>query len=282
MEDILMRDDAPFTAEEWARLDEIVVKVAQKLLVGRRVVEIFGPLGIGTQVVQVSQYHVTGACLHCGELIQCGDEGCDCGGDCDVVDVEKRQILEIPFIHKDFVLRWRDIASSRQLGLPLDVGPAAAAAAAVAHKEDEMIFGAMLGQKGATQVEAQGWDEPGSVFANMVEASQALSASGFFSPYAVVVSPAVYAMMHRPMQGGMGMLEIKQIKELASGGVFQTPALKGNQALMIAQGLQNMDLGLAQDLTIAYLGPDKMEHYLRVMESLVLRVKRPGSICIIG
>jgi uncharacterized linocin/CFP29 family protein len=281
MEEYLMRNDAPFSAEEWAKLDGLVVGVAKKLLVGRRVVEVFGPLGAGTQMVQVSQYHVTAACQHTGDDVECGDDCCDCGGDCDAIDVEKRLILSVPFIHKDFVLRWLDVASAKQNGLPVDFGPAGAAAAMVANKEDEMVFGAMLSQEGRTTVKATDWSEPGSVFANLVSATTALAQNGFFGPYTVVVSPAVYAMLHRPMQGGMGMLEIKQAKELASGGVYQTPALQENQAIVVSQGVQNMDLAVAQDLTTAYLGPERMDHVFRVMESLVLRVKRPGAICTI-
>ena len=281
MEDLLMRDDAPLTAEEWDKLDGMVVGIAKKLLVARRVAEVFGPLGAGTQVVQVNRYHVTGACLHSGDTIECGDDCCDCGSDCDAVDVESRTLLALPFIHKDFVLRWRDIASARQFNMPVDFGPAGAAAAMVERKEDEMIFAAMLEQAG-TKVEAGAWNEPGSAFANMVQASAALAEAGFFGPYALVVSPAVYALMHRPMKGGMGMLEIKQIRELADGGVYQTPVLTDKQALMISLGVQNLDLAIAQDLTTAYLGPERMEHSFRIMESLALRVKRPGAICVIG
>ena len=36
MSDYLMRGDAPFSDEEWERLDDLVVDVARKLLVGRR------------------------------------------------------------------------------------------------------------------------------------------------------------------------------------------------------------------------------------------------------
>ena len=44
MSDYLMRDDAPFSEKEWAKLDELVVDVARKLLVGRRFIHLTGPL----------------------------------------------------------------------------------------------------------------------------------------------------------------------------------------------------------------------------------------------
>ena len=47
MSDYLMRDAAPLSAEEWAKLDEVVVNTAKTLLVGRRFIELTGPLGAG-------------------------------------------------------------------------------------------------------------------------------------------------------------------------------------------------------------------------------------------
>jgi len=281
MNDFLMRDEAPLTAEEWAKIDETVVAVAKKLLVGRRLIEVYGPFGAGMQTVSVDRYHVSSACLHKGEATECSDEGGECKEECDPIALTCRETVTLPLIHKDFILHWRDVVTSRQYHMPLDLGQAAAAAAMVALKEDQMIFGELLA-KGETKVKASNWEAPGSVFQNLVAAATALVEKGCYGPYAAVVSPAVYAKMHRPMQGDMGMLEIKQVRELASGGVYQTPALKDTQALLISQGAHNLDLAVAQDLVTAYLGPDKMDHLFRILETLTLRVKRPEAICIIA
>ena len=281
MSDFLMREEAPLTAEEWAKIDEVVVAVAKKLLVGRRLIEVYGPFGAGLQTVAIDRYHVSGACLHPGKPSECCGEECDCKEECDPVDLAARETVTLPLIHKDFILHWRDIVTSRQYHMPLDLGQAGAAAAMVAMKEDEMIFGELLAN-GGSKVSASNWDVAGSVFQNLVAAATTLVEKGCYGPYAAVVSPAVYAKMHRPMQGDMGMLEIKQARELASGGVYQTPALKDNQALLISQGAHNLDLAIAQDLVTAYLGPDKMDHLFRVLETLVLRIKRPEAIYVIG
>ena len=47
MSDYLLREDAPISPETWAKIDEMVVTVARKNLVGRKVLEIAGPLGWG-------------------------------------------------------------------------------------------------------------------------------------------------------------------------------------------------------------------------------------------
>jgi uncharacterized linocin/CFP29 family protein len=282
MSDFLMREEAPLMAEEWARIDETVVGVAKKLLVGRRLISIYGPFGAGLQTVTVDRYHVSEACLHQGKSSECCNGECECKEcDCDAVDVASRDILTLPLIHKDFVLHWQDIATSRQFHMPLDLGQVGAASAMVAMKEDKMIFGALL-DKAGTKVSAAKADEPGSVFASFVAAAAALAATGNVGPYAAVVSPATYAKLHRPMAAGMGILEIVQVRELASGGLYQTSALKDGQALLISQGAQNLDLALGQDLATAYLGPDKMDHLFRVLETLALRIKRPEAICVIA
>ena len=35
-----------------------------------------------------------------------------------------------------------------------------------------------------------------------------------------------------------------------------------------------------QDIVTAYLGPEEMDHRFRVLETLVLRVKQPGAVCV--
>jgi uncharacterized linocin/CFP29 family protein len=194
------------------------------------------------------------------------------------VHTSNRETLSLPVIHKDFSLRWRDIETSRHFGLPLDLSPAAAAGAACAQAEDKMVFQGLLG-KASTEIKAADWEEEGKGFANVVAATEALISAGFYGPYAAILPPALYARMHRLMGRG-GRLEIEHIGKVASGGVFQAPGLK--TSLVIAQGTQNLDLVIGQDLVTAYLGPDLVDHRFRVLESLVLRVKRAGAICVMA
>jgi uncharacterized linocin/CFP29 family protein len=272
MADYLMRDDAPFSAEQWAKIDELVVNVARQLLVGRRFIGITGPLGIGVPTVPLLTIGGGQACLH-------DEEGCDCTvGECDVIEVTGRQHLAFPLLHQDFRLGWRDIETSRKLGLPMELGPAAAASASVARLEDELIFRDLLNAEGRNKTALTDWTEPGSAFENVVAATEALVADGFYGPFAVVLSSALYAKTQR-IAKGMGRLESKLIKDVAEGGLFRSAVLAENQGLVVAVGAHNVDLAVAQDLITAYLGPENMDHTFRLLESLVLRIKRPGAIC---
>ena len=280
MSDYLMRDDAPLSTEEWVKLDEVVVDMARKLLVGRRFIHLTGPLGAGVQTVPVPTVSGGEACLH-------DEEGCACeAGECEVIQVTGHKFLSLPLIHQDFRLSWRDIEASRRMGWPLELGPAAAASAACARAEDDFIFHGhpehgyegLLNAASRHTVPLGDWDESGQAFANIVAATEALVADGFYEPFAVVLSPALYAKTQR-IARGIGRLESKLIQDVAEGGLFRSPVLAENQGLVVAMGAHNFDLVVAQDLITAYLGPENMDHTFRVMEILALRIKRPGAIC---
>jgi uncharacterized linocin/CFP29 family protein len=257
MSDYLMRDDAPLTEKEWERLDETVVSAARRVLVGRRFISLAGPFGMGMQVVQLDK--ISGA---------------------DVVQTTARQYVPLALIHKDFSMTWRDIETAHQFGAKLEFGPAAAAATFVARAEDEMIFQELLNAEGKQTVPLGDWKASGAALSDVVAARQALADAGFYAPYALVVSPALYALLQRPYKQS-GRLESKLLESIADGGILQSPALTEKQALLISQGPHHLDLAVGQDMITAYLGPEGMDHLFRVLESLTLRIKQPGAICVI-
>jgi uncharacterized linocin/CFP29 family protein len=247
MSDFLMREDAPLSAEEWGRLDMVVVETARQFLVGRRFVELVGPLGAGMETVPVG----TGA---------------------------NRSQVPLQVIQADFQLVWRDVEASRKLVLPLELGPAAMAAAACARQEDEMIFGGLLEAAGKDKDAPMGdWNVEGQAFASVVTATEKLVSDNFYGPFAVVLSPALYAKTERVVQS-MGRLERKLIEDVAEGGVFRSPVLGADQGLVVSLGAYNFDLAVGQDLVTAYTGNEGMDQCFRVFETLALRVKRPGAI----
>ncbi len=259
MSDFLMREGAPFEKEGWKAIDHVVVHTVQKLLVGRRFIELTGPLGVGVQTVPL--WGVGAA------------EG--------AAQVTKRDFLTMQVIQQDFMLSALDMETAQAQGMGIELGPAAVAAAACAHAEDELVLGGLLKTKGSKSVSLGDWNEPDSALNDVVAATEALVAGGFFGPYAVVLSPALYAKTQRVARG-MGRLVSKLIADVAEAGLFQSPFLKAEQGLVVAVGKHNMDLVIGQDLITAYLGNEELDHRFRVMESLVLRVKRPGAICVLG
>jgi uncharacterized linocin/CFP29 family protein len=269
-------DDNPLTDQEWEEINQVVIDAARRRLVGRRVVDIYGPLGPGVQTIVHD--HFGGTTI--GRIGLVGDD------ESDPIRSIRRESGIVPLIYKDFIIHWRDIETARQTGAPLDTSAAASAAAFCADAEDDLIFNGNgdLGYEGLTSVEGRqnlirrDWAHAGNAFKDVVEATQILIDAGFYGPYAMAVSPVLYSQMQQ-VHPGTGVLEIEHIRQLVTDGVFQTPLIRDKYGLVMATGSQNFDLAISQDLTVAFLGPDKMNYPFRVFESVYLRIKRHGSIC---
>jgi uncharacterized linocin/CFP29 family protein len=276
--EFLKRNEAPLTESQWEDIDKVVVETAKKTLIGRRFIEITTST---TPAIQFVPY----------DTIDSGDEGA-CGlfgeEDCEVVKVKDRKYLPMPLLYKDFKFHWRDIEASKNVGIRIDLSLPAAAASAVASSEDRLIFNGdaaigfpgLVNVAGRNTVQIGDWNIPGQAFRNCVEAVEKLAENGFYSDIALVLNPKEYAILHRVYEN-TGVLEINQIKELFSAGVFVSSAVPVKSAIAVATGIENMDLFIAQDLITAYTEYTNMDHYFRVFESVALRIKRPQAICTI-
>jgi len=120
----------------------------------------------------------------------------------------------------------------------------------------------------------------GNAFSDVIEGVSKLVEQGFYGNYYLIVNPKQYFQLNR-MHDNSGLLEIEQIKKVVSD-VLQTPIVPENRALLVSAGPQNFDLVIAQDLSVAYVESTNMNHVLRVLEMVALRIKRPGSILVIG
>lgn len=273
---LFAHEENPLNDQEWENIKNVVIDVARKRLVGRRIVDLHGPLGPGVQTIVHD--HFSGTTI--GRVGLLGEE------ESDPIRSVRRESGIIPLIYKDFILHWRDIETSRQTGAPLDTSAAAGAAAFCADAEDDLIFNghAEMGYEGLMVVDGRltlarrNWAEAGNTFKDVVDATQMLAQGGFYGPYAMVVSPTLYSQMQQ-VHPGTGVLEIEHVRQLVTDGVYQSPLIKEGFGVIVATGAQNFDLAVAQDLTVAYLGAEHMNHPFRVFESVYLRIKRHGSIC---
>jgi uncharacterized linocin/CFP29 family protein len=272
----LQRDQAPLGVGEWAALDQTVVRTAQSVLVGRRFINLVGPFGPGVEALP-------------NDVLGGGGQGLvDLLGnqESEPVRIERRRFLPLPLLYKDFWVHWRDLESSRQLGVPLDVGKAAAAASATAQAEDRLVFDGepSLDLPGLRTVDGRqtlpmsDWASMGRAFGDVVEGVRVLTQAGFTGPYALAVSPRLYAELNRIFDNS-GVLELEQVEKLARRGVYPTAVLPETTALLVDSGAQNMDLAVGLDLSTAYVESSNLNHHFRVIESLVLRIRRPGAVC---
>jgi uncharacterized linocin/CFP29 family protein len=267
--------DLPFTNQEVQQLNQIVIEAARKQLVGRRFIELYGPLGRGVQSIFNDIF------------VDNHEAKMDFQGSFDTdIESSKRVNYTIPLLYKDFVLYWRDLEQAKVLDIPIDFSVAANAARDVSILEDQMIFHGskefdipgLMNVKGRLTQLVGNWYDSGNAFQDVVEARNKLLELNHNGPYALVLSPELYSLLHR-VHKDTNVLEIEHVRELMTDGVFQSPALKGKSGVVVNTGRNNLDLAVSEDFETAYLGDEGINHPFRVYETVVLRIKRPSAIC---
>jgi uncharacterized linocin/CFP29 family protein len=277
--DFMQHHEMPLNPEEFDRLHQAVVQAGRRRLVGRRFIELYGPLGPGVQAIPYDEFTNTAAGV------------VDLTGEADSAPVftDRRRFRPLLIIYKDFIIHWRDLEMQRQQKMPLDDSAAAGAASWCAEQEDRIIFygDAKHGYEGLmthpqrNRLDLSGnWDRPGMAFKDVVSATEKLFAAGHYGPYAMAVSPRLYANLHRMWEDAR-TLEIDNVRRLLDGGVYRTDVMSSNSAVVVSTGRENMDIAVGLDMSVAYLGAERMNHPFRVLETLGLRIKHPDAICTI-
>lgn len=276
--EFLMRDDVDLSGEQWQSIDNAVVQAAKNVLVGRKFLQLYGPLGAGAQSVNVDVITKTEQ----GGMDFFGEED-------DVVEVASRSFKELPMLYKDFILSWRDIEQAKLIGMPVDFAAASAAANIVAQKEDMMIFTGnpkagyegLATAEGVHKVKKTDWSKDENAFSDVAKGLQHFVDKNLRGRYALAVSTDLYMQLQR-LQIGTGLLESERIKNLIGGGLYMTPALGLNKAVLVCAEPQNMDLVIGQDMVTGYMGSSKLNHEFRVFETALLRIKRKDAIVVFG
>ena len=259
MSDLMMRSVAPIDEALWAKIDEMVLTVVKKTLVGRRFLPMVGPLGWGVEQVPSFGFTVaSGAAM----------------------TAERVTYLPLQEIKADFLIRAKNLAVAADTPFALDLGAVAIAAGELAKAEDTLILGAVA--KGAAQSPLGDWNKMGEAVKAIAAATAKLLEAGFDGPYAVVMGPAQYATLAGMVQ--YGAREMEMVEKLARAGLFVSPtwgAHHAGEVLVVSPQAWNMDLVVGQDIVTAYLGNEGLDHRFRVLETLAVRIKRPGASCIL-
>ncbi|MGI6162228.1 MAG: family 1 encapsulin nanocompartment shell protein [Christensenellales bacterium] len=267
--DYLARDDAPFSQELWEKIDTAIVDTVRNNLTGRRFLRIFGPLGGGIQSINIDS------------ASKAEEDG---GG---IIKTTGRKYVEIPQLYEDFTLLWRDIAFSEKSGQSLDLSSATLAAQAMAQREDRLVFfgnqeygyDGLMTAAGINTIKKGDWNVGETPFSDIAEGVALLAGKGHINRYSLTLSLDLYAQLQR-IQAGTGVLEIDRIKSMLDGRVFKSPVLGVNKAVLVSAEPHNMDLAIGQDIEAAYLELKDLNHVLRIMETVVLRLKRPDAVVV--
>jgi len=270
-----MAFENPLFDWQWNELKREVNEEATRTLIGRRFLNIWGPLKPGLQYLKTGRF----ARDHFGELQMVSDV------DPNLVHPEREDLLAVPMIFKDFMYAYRDVEHAKEHGIPVDPTIAIRAAHFCADSEDDLIFNGkqelgmegLLTVRGRTTLDMSDWKKFGNAYRDTTGAISELLDQNFHGPYAMVVSPKTYHKLN-VIHPGEGVLEIDPIQRLCAGGVFMTPAVGDDVAVIVSTGKQNFDLAICEDLTISPMPPINKNHPFRLHESMVLRIKRPEAI----
>lgn len=266
----LSRDAAPLSEKLWEQIDSAVVSCASHVLTGRRFLPLFGPLGVGADSIAVDDADVV------DEVISDG-----------FITTKGRKHAEIPTLFEDFTLLAKDLESDARSGFPVNLSRAMSAAEACALKEDNFLFwgNAALGYDGIMTASGSGklkktdWSTGENAYSDIASAVEMLTENSIYGSYTLVLSPDLYMQLQR-LQPGTGLLEIDRVSKLLGSHIFKTPVLGKGKAVLLCPDQRNMDLVIGQDMAAAYLEQKDLNHGFRILETILLRVKRSKAIVV--
>lgn len=266
----LSRESASLPDGLWEQIDATVINTARNVLTCRRFLHIYGPLGIGTESINIDDASLL-------------EEHFDNG----FITTKGRKFVEIPTIYEDFTILARDLENSEKLGYPVDMSTAAQAAEACSKNEDHFIFfgnkaygyEGLLTASRVHKIERSDWSTGENAFLDIVSALEYFTQNGIFGPYALAISPDLFTQLHR-IQPGTGLIEYERISKMLNGNVFTSAALGVGKAVIVCSDARNIDIVIGQDMATAYLEQTNLNHTFRILESILLRIKRKEAIVI--
>jgi uncharacterized linocin/CFP29 family protein len=256
----LTREDAPIEKATWDLLDRTMIEAAKNVLVGRRILTIEGPFGLGLKVVPLSDPEVEN-------------------------DPVISPVVPLSLIVRDFTLSKRDLAAFEKDGIFLDTQGVANAAIEAANLEDDRIFrgikeaAGLLSVKGTNQVKLSSWETTGTASEDIIKGLTSLDYAGFHGPYALALAPDLYNTLFR-VYPNTGTTELQHIQTMAAAGVFKAPALESG-GVLLATGRQYASIILGQDMSIGFVGPQSERLEFSITETIGPYVRVPKAICIL-
>ena len=100
-----------------------------------------------------------------------------------------------------------------------------------------------------------------------------------YGPFALVMDPGMFARLACLMQ--QGRRELNLVEKLVTAGIFQSTQMPADTVLVTSPQPWNYDLVVGQDVVTAYVGNEGLDHRFQIFETLALRIKRAGSVCVL-
>jgi uncharacterized linocin/CFP29 family protein len=267
-------DEVELTTEQYKLVEEAVITAARKPLVGRSVMprqelNDFGILAIETYTQTDMGPASIGMAMVQQNMDRVGLTPSD---------------LPIPVIWKDFIIRLRDLAASRRLGIPLDTRNADDAGRRVGEAEETLIWEGLQGFTGfmgvtgrLTEASAGSWATAANAYTDVKDAVADLEAAGYAGRPTLCVTPAQKACMraHIGTTSDTVLEKVMELCEVATVHFFADNA----SALMVVPDPQNFQLKIGQNVLNRAWEIPGGDWFWRTYEALIPQFKRPTSIC---
>lgn len=283
----LGREDAPISAGVWDKLDATMIGAAKSQLVGRRLLSVEGPFGLGLKFVPLDDMIVS---FGVEEVLGKGAEGAEDDAEAYLgmePEIVASPVLPLALIRHGFSLGIRDFAAFERDGVALDLAGVAEAAIACARAEDELIFrGSLdLGVSGLMNAEGNlilklgSWSKVGHAADDVIKAVSLLDDAGFHGPYSLALTPGRYNLLYRMYPQG-NTTELAHLQTIVTGGIIKAPVVKEG-GVLLASGLQFASIVLGQDMAVGFVGPSDGDLDFSITESLALHVRQPDAVCVL-
>lgn len=272
------------TDDEVNYIETQIVKTIRPMLIGRQV--------YGTKVLSHAGFRKYTFYTE----NDMGQASIDMMGEADNMDrVDLDEVpVNIPIIHKEYKLHWRDVLMRRNAGEDLNTQHAENAARQVAEEEDKLLISGEytgwpalaivgLATHGSRQT-TTGGDWSANYATYVATAKQLLRAAGFYGPYRLILRSAWYAQLEAlitntekwafqavgELIGGVENILVTDNLYSSAGGI--------DNALLVDIQPGNFDLIMGADVTNHLAQEVNMNYYGKVWEAVTPAIKRPTAI----
>ncbi len=259
MGDYLFQKDAPLGEATWQKLEEIMIQTARSLLVGRKILPVEGPHGLGLLAVPVEET---------------GQE-----------EMHLVKTVGIPSFSETFSLSKRMLAAFEKESIYLNLRPLRDAVLACTRKEDVLVFKGfseipgLLTVKGSKNSSLSAWKEVGEAVEDIIKAMNVLEKQGVPGPYLLILAPERFNLLFRRYPNG-NQLEIEHLRLFCEAGVLKAPVLEEG-GVLLGWGGKVGRIVLAQDMHLGFIGPTENSLQFYVSEALLPLVEIPEAICVL-
>lgn len=275
------------TSEEINYVETAITKTVRPLLVGRQLMPVIPLAHAGFREYTYYTENDMSAAL----IDMQGEEEAQ-----DLVDLTEGDV-DIPIIHKEYTLHWRDVLMRRNSGTDLNTQHAENAGRQVAEDEDKLILSGeytgfnALGIEGLCSATGRNtfngadWNTASNAVTDVAKAKYYLRTDGYYGPYKLVMPSAIYYLIEE-LVSNTGKWYFEAIGELIGGveNILISDSLyasDGGQDSVLLVDTQpgNFGLVVGQDLSNHMAQKPNMNYFGRVWEAVAPVIKRPEAVC---